>query len=455
MSIFKGRRFFLVPTLALAFSPCATFAVAQDSTPISEVSISSQFSADWLHQEQVVEPLQVHVPAEQFTLSLEQLQSIAIDMNPSLQRAAAEVNAARGRCIQVGLNPNPDVGIDFQQLGSSGLAEQYGASVSQEIVRRQKLRLNRAVGAHQVHELEQDYMAQRQRVLTDVRIAFIRALRAQRQIDVTRELVAISERALVVAQQLRMAQEVGKADVLQAELEVENARIELRNAENRHAAVWRELAAVTGQSGLVIQTLEGDLFAEKEPIRFEQALSVLQTSSPEISSAVERIEAARCQLAREQIEPMPNVTVSGLVNWRDNGANGQSDGGLAVSVPLPLWNRNQGAIQQARFELVAAQRELEQRTLDLQQRLAPTYERYSNARQQSQTYREQIIPRAEETLELTRTAYELGEVSFVNLLTIQRTYAENRLRFIDSLEALRVAEAEIEGLLLLGSLSVR
>ncbi len=394
------------------------------------------------------------VDGQSNALTLHELESMAVASNPSINRAAALVYAARGRALQAGLRPNPEVGVDLQQLGSDGLAEQYGVSVNQEIVRREKLRLDRSIELHEAHRLEQQLAAQRQRVLTDVRIAFIRALRAERELELTRQLVELSEQAARVTNDLLRAQEVGRTDLLQAELEVESALILLRNAENHQLAIWREISSITAQP-LDPQTIAGDINDDVHEIEFDEALAQLRRESPEVAAVLAAIQRARCNLSREQIETRPNVTVEGLINWRDNGIGGDADGGIAVSMPIPLWNKNQGGIRAARHQLNAAERELGQVQLNLKQRLAPVYQRYENAKEQVERYRNRIMPKSAETLELTREIYELGEIDFVSLLTVQRTYANNQLAYLDALESLRVAEAEITGMLLAGSLEIR
>ncbi len=387
-------------------------------------------------------------------LTLASLESIALSSNPSIERAAALVNAARARALQVSLRPNPEVGFEFQQLGSDGLAEQYGVLIRQEIVRGEKLRLNRSIELHRANRLAEELAAARQRVLTDVRIAYFRALRAQRQIELTTQLVQLAEKGVQVANELFTAQEVGRTDVLQAELEVETASVLLRNAENLRVAVWEELSAVTAQM-LEPQPLAGDLTDVGHEILYEEALAQLQHSSPEVAAVLADIGRAKCNLSRQQIETLPNLTLQGVINWRDNGIGGDADGNLGMAIPLPIWNKNQGGIREARHQLTAAQRELGQIELSLQQRLAPVYQRYRNAKEQVKRYQDRILPKAAETLALTREIYELGEINFVNLLTVQRTYANNQIAYLDALEALRVAETEITGMLLSDSLRSR
>lgn len=385
-------------------------------------------------------------------LSLEQLEQMALGTNPSVRRMAALVGAARGNTIQVGLPPNPNVGYEGQQLGSGGLAEQHGVLFTQEFVRGGKLRLNRAVADTERMRIEQQLAAQELRVLTDVRIAFYQVLLAQRQIDLTAELIRISDDGSQTVDQLFRANEVGRADTLQAQLEVENARILSENARNRHAAAWQSLTAVVGEPMLSPQPLSGDAESPPRSLDYQQSLGRLLELSPEIFAVAMDVDRARLAVERARVEPIPNVNFQGLVNWQDNGIDGKPDGGVAVSIPVPVFNRNQGAILRAEHELIAARQALSEMELSLQNRLAPVFEQYANARNQVERYRQVILPAAQESLDLTRQTYGAGETNYTALLTAQRTYSQTRLNYLDALLNLRIAEVEIEGLLLRGSL---
>ena len=103
-------------------------------------------------------------------------------------------------------------------------------------------------------------------------------------------------------------------------------------------------------------------------------------------------------------------------------------------------------------QLVAAERSVERVGLSLQNRLADVFRRYDNARQQVEKYASDILPSAKETLDLVTAGYQQGEFSYLNLLTAQRTYFQSNLAYLESLLELRSAKAQIEGLLLSGSL---
>ncbi len=439
----------LFAALATAFSSLADAGHGQDAPAV----LVNPAAAEAQPIESL--PVPTALPAVVEGLTLEQLEEMALTGNPSICRAYALVGAARGNWLQAGLKPNPSVGYEGQQLGSGGLAEQHGVLFSQEISTGGKLRLNRAVAQGEIVVAEQELAAQRQRVLTDVRIAYYHVLVAQRQIDLADELIRVSGEGSQSVDALFRAREVGRVDVLQAQLENEQAQILLQDARNRYDAAWRNLAAILGNPAMPPQSVVGDPSGSPKGIEFEETLARILSTSPEIGSAVAELERARRAIDRARVQPIPNVSFQGLVNWQDNGIGGKADGGVALSVPLPLFDRNQGAIIRAEREAAAARYAVSQVELDLMSRLTPVYERYANARNQVSRYRETVLPAAEESLTLTQKMYQAGEANYLGLLTAQRTFAQTNRNYLDAVLQLRTAEAEIEGLLLSGSLQHR
>jgi outer membrane protein, heavy metal efflux system len=385
-------------------------------------------------------------------LTLEDLERLALAHNPSLARFQAAVSAAEGHWVQVGLLPNPVVGYEGQQLGSGGRAEQHGVVIEQELVRGGKLRLNREVAAQDIFLAWQQLAAQERRILTDVRLGYYEVLLAGRQLSIAQDIERITASGVQAADALLKAQEVGRVDLLQAQLERENARILLNNSHNRYRAAWRALSAVIGLAQLPPHPVTGDVEVGRGEIDWQTGLDHLLSSSPEAAAALAGVQRARWALERARVEPVPNVLVDAVYNVVDNGVDGRDNAMLRVGVPLPIWNGNQGRIAQAQAELIAAERGFEQVQLRLQERLAPVFERYANASQQVERFRTTILPAAGETLELTRAAYQTGEIGFINLLTVQRTFAQTHLAYLQALRDLRLAEAEIDGLLLRDSL---
>jgi outer membrane protein, heavy metal efflux system len=384
-------------------------------------------------------------------LALGDLEQIALNNNPSLARAEALVAARRGNWVQVGLPPNFSWGYLGQQLGSGNRASQHAMLIDGEIVTGGKLRWNREVAAQEILQAEQNLYAQQQRVLTDVRVAFYEALIAQRSLELTGQLLRIARDAQTTAQRLFRAGETSEVDLRQADIEVFNAENFQNDARQRHFAAWQSLRAVLGTPQMIPVVLSGDLESIPDNLTWDDTLGRLLAISPEIGAAVANLDRARAALVRARREPIPNFRLQGGV-MQDQGINGKTDGIVQTLLPLPLINRNQGGISQALAEVTAAERGVQQVELDLQNRLAPVYERYASAAYRVRRYRESILPAAEKSLELVRRGYAAGEFPFLNLLNAQRTYFQHNQAYLQSLLDLRSSTSQIDGLLLSNSL---
>lgn len=385
-------------------------------------------------------------------LSLNDLEQMALENNPGIAEAWANIQATRGRWVQAGLPPNPRLGYSGQQLGSGGQAEQQGVYIEQEFIRGGKLRLGRAVANQEIVHAEQEFEVQRRRVLTDVQMGYYAVLCAQRRLELTDELVRVGNEATKAAQNLFEKGEGSRRDLLQARIESRSAETFRQQARNQHMAAWRMLAAVLGSPGMPPRTLVGKIDEAETQIAWEQSLQRLLSESPELAAAFVQVERARWAVDQARAQAVPDVNVQGIVQ-SDNGT-GSTNGSLLVSFPIPVLNRNQGGIRQAESELVAAERAAQRMELAMQHRLAPVFERYISSRNRVDNFRGGILGDAEESLKLTRQGYQAGELSFLNLLTAQRTYFQANLNYVEALCSMWAASTEIEGLLLTNSLEL-
>lgn len=383
---------------------------------------------------------------------LGEIEELALTHNPALARAAADLEAARGERLQAGLYPNPVVGVGQQQTGSRGLAEQDQVTFSQEIVLGGKLRLGRAAAEREVARLLHEAEVQRLRALTDARAGFFRVAAAQRERELTAELVRIADLGVGEAARRDAGTAVGENDVVEARIERHRAEIEFRRAVHRHAAAWRSLGAVVGRPDLPPGPVEADLGPLPAERTWEEVVRVSLRSSPELAASAAACEREAAGLSRAVAQRVPNVTVDAVYNWRDNGVGGRPDGGFLVSVPLPVWDRNQGGIAQARARAASAAHASRQAELDLTNRLALAFERYENARFEVTQYRDVLLPQSARALELTRANFAAGAADYNDLLTSQRTYAQASLAHLAAVRELLVADAELEGMALTGSL---
>ncbi|MEX2140186.1 MAG: TolC family protein [Pirellulales bacterium] len=398
------------------------------------------------------EPIPLGDTAQPAGITLEELQAIALANNPTLAQAAARVDAARGRWLQAGLYPNPSVGYMADEIGMAGRAGMQGFAISQEIVRGGKLGLQRAAASQEIVQAQQQLESQRLRVLNDVRTQFYNLLAAQRTMELSGELVRLGEQGLKAADDLFRAQEVSRVDLLQARVELSTARVSAEVAGNRYVAIWRRVAATVGAPDMQPQPAAGDLEAALPELTWDESLARVLAASPELAAA--RADAARATwaLRRARAEPIPNLHVQAGVQHDNEG--GDDVANLQIMLPLPIHNKNQGAIRAADAELRMAQAEVARLELQLQTRLAAAFERYANARRQVERYSREILPDARTSLELVTRGYRQGEFAYLPLLEAQRTVSRTNLAYLTALEQLWDNATAIEGLLLMDSLQM-
>ena len=383
-------------------------------------------------------------------LTLEDLESLALAYNPTLGLAQAQVDAAQGRWVQAGLPPNPMIGYAGEEMGANGTAGMQGFFIGQQIITAHKNRLDRAVVAQEIQQAAQQLEAQRLRVLTDVRVAFAVALAAQRQLDVTEELVRVSDETVETIAKLEQALQRSRVELLQSQIEAEAAHVLLGTARQEYAGAWRRMVSLAGVPQMPPARLIGEIEELPDERQWSAALDRIIQENPVVAAAFANIERASWAIERAYAERIPDINVQVMLQ-HDNGIGDQVTS-VQVGFPLPLWNKNQGGIQAAEAEFRVARQQAAQVELELAFQLASVYQRYANARQQVVRYSESILPNAREALDLVREGYTAGQLDYLNLLTAQRTFFQSTLAYVDALGDLRAAEAELEGLLLTGSL---
>ncbi|MCP4784119.1 MAG: TolC family protein [Fuerstiella sp.] len=387
------------------------------------------------------------------SLSLADLESLALQRNPTLATATARMNAARGQKVQAGLYPNPSVGYHATEIGNLGTAGQQGAFISQRFITGGKLELDQAIADREIQEAHFRFHAQEERVLSDVRIRFYDALAAQRRVDLSKELAGIGDRLVQATEKLIAGRQGTENDLLQAEIRADESHILFDNAANEQIEAWRRLVAVVGVPAMLTARLNGQLDADMPSRDWDSCYATVLENNPKLNAARTRVQRAGIVIRRAKKEPVPNVDLS--VSVRHHNVTDSEVANVQLGIPIPIFNRNQGNIRSAEADWIAACHEVKRIELSLQDRLAVVYRRYSNAHQQAERYRQRMVPRASRSLKLVTDGYQQGQVQYLTLLTAQQTYLQVSLAYLDALRELRAASSLIEGQLLTDSLAER
>ena len=400
-------------------------------------------------------------PADQIAaggMRLEELEQMALANNPTVAQVQASLRVAAGLTRQAGLYPNPTVGYYGDEIrgGYTGGGKQ-GGFVSQTILLGGKLRAARQLAQLQANEVETSGQIQRLRILNNVRIAFYHVLAAQRLKDVRQNLAKLAADATDTSLQLGNVGQADRPDILQAEVEQQQASVALRIAEQNLQASWRMLAAVVGKPDLPVGRLEGDLEAIPD-LNYEEWVATTLRESPEVKLAQQAAERADAALDQAKKAPVPDLQVTGILVQSFEprevapGPIGLQ-GGAQIGVQLPIFNRNQGNIAAARGEIESARQELARVKLQLQRYLASTFQDYTAARLMVQQYKTEMLPRAEQAYRLYQTNYQRMAGAYPQVLISQRTLFQLEVDYVQALESAWQSALMIRGFGLMDGLS--
>jgi outer membrane protein, heavy metal efflux system len=387
-------------------------------------------------------------------VTLQQVQKIAADSNPTLRQAEAEIRATKARQQQAGLYPNPTVGYTGDEIrgGSVGGGKQ-GFFLQQAVVTGGKLALSREVFGKEVKLAEIEAEEQKIRVQSAVKMAFLRVLAAQELLEARRDLAKIAQDAAETQRRLMNTGQADESEVLEAEVEAQRARMAARMQENTLREEWRSLAAVIGQPELPLATVAGNLETDWPELNEDQAVETVAKESPAVRIADAAESRAQSVLARAKREPVPDLLIRGGLEYNNEtlGSVPWAKGweGIAeLAVQIPLFNRNQGNTAAARADIDRAGQEKSRIALTLRERAASAVDQYANARLMAVEYRDEMLPRAKRAYSMMVDKYGQMLASYPRVLDTRRRLYELQIEYISALESVWTNGIALQGFLL-------
>jgi len=383
--------------------------------------------------------------AEERTLTLGEATRLALTNNPALRTLAASADAAKARLAGASLllQSNPTVTATAgPRSTAAGKTTDYSVQVLQqiEIGGKRGARIDAAEAALEATEAQ--VQALRADVAASVRESFGRALAAEQRVQLAAEAVAVSQQAVNAAEE-RFRE--GAA----ALLEVNTARVELGRvardrgeAERRRAEAFADLHLLLGLDPLETVTLQREV-ASEEPVRGPAELvREALANRGEVKASRRALDAAEAEarLASRERFPSPRIGASYSHEQESNTAIVQT----VLSFDLPLFNRNKAARGVAAARVAQSETALEATDRRIRQEVLAAVARLQAAQSAADGYASDVVRAMQENMELVTESYRAGKIDFLQLLLIRRQTLEARREYIDVLEELNAARAQID-----------
>jgi cobalt-zinc-cadmium efflux system outer membrane protein len=382
-------------------------------------------------------------------LTLRQALALALLRNPELASTAWEVRAGEARTLQAGLLPNPEVSVEVENFAGSGEFRGFDAAETTialgQVIELGGKRLRRARVAGLERDLVAwDYEATRLNVFTATVKAFVEVLSAQAQLALNEELVRLAEQVLRTVAARVQAGQVSPVEETRTRVALSTNRIALERARRALVAARERLAATWGSPVSAFERVEGAL-EPIAPIPSAERLVRRIGQNPDIARWVVEITQRQAAVALEEARRIPNVTGAGGV--RQHSRTGDMALIMQLTLPIPVFDRNQGALLAARYQLAKAGEERRATEVRVLSELTSTYAELSSAFAEATTLQDDVLPGAQSAFEAFSEGYRQGKFGFLDVLDAQRTLSEARGRYLEALTAYHRAVADMERLI--------
>ncbi len=376
-------------------------------------------------------------------ITLDQAVASALQNAPEIAGSNALNKAANSARRQSTAWQNPQLAIEAENIGGSGVYKGYDGAettvtVGQLVEIGGKRSARRSVAERDQALAQLDQKNETLNVVRQVKIAFAKASAAQERLKLARQQSKLSDDIFAgVKRRVDAAADPlyqkNKARIAQA-----SANIALKRAEREQATALAILGQLTGSK---VERVDTSAFHKLDK---PAQLGII---APDLVITREdlEVEKSKAVYALERANAVPDPTITaGIRNLREDDENAFVVG---LSFPIPVLNLNRGNIQKAGYEIAARDAERQQTIRDAKTEIMERQKLLSDAYQEAKALQEDILPEAEAALKDARRGYSSGAFAYLDVLDAQRTLFESKAAYLDALLEYQANQAEVEYLI--------
>jgi cobalt-zinc-cadmium efflux system outer membrane protein len=372
-------------------------------------------------------------------LTLEQALAHAFKTNPELAAAVLEVEAVEATILQAGARPNPEISTLLEDTRKANRTTTIQLNQALELGGKRGARI--AAAGKGRDAAQADLLTKRADIQAEVVAAYFSVLEAQENLQLLRSSLQLAQRATAITSKRVIAGKAAPIEETKARVAEAGVQVELQQADSSLIIARRRLAATWGDSRPAFASVDGEI--NNLPALPEMtALQARLQDSPAFARARLEVERRQAMTELERSRRIPDVTVS--IGGKRVPEDGRTQIIFGLSMPIPVFDRNQGNLLEALRRTDKARDEQKSAELRLKGELADAYERLKLGRQQVAALQDEIVPAAQKTYDITTKGFELGKFSFLEVLDAQRVLFQAKSQTLRALADSHRAATEIE-----------
>ncbi|WP_421553272.1 TolC family protein [Pseudomonas yamanorum] len=359
------------------------------------------------------------------TLTLESALQTAFANNPDMAAAQWEIDIAQGGRQQAGLIPNPVASWDAEDTRRNSRTTTVKLSQTLELGGKRGARIDVATRAQEAAALTLEQ--RRNGLRADVIDGYYGALRAQERLDLAQRSLALAERGLVVANGRVTAGKSSPVEATRAQVQLSEIRLEFNRAQMGLTDAYRRLAASTGAASTDFQAVATQAQAAPALPSPTQLLGRLEQTA-ELRLAELQIVQGEAALGLEKAQRIPDLDVS--IGSQYDASVRERVNVVGVSMPIPLFNRNQGNVLAASRRADQARDLRNAAELRLRTETRQALDLWQTANTEVRSFNQQILPAAQSAVDSATRGFEMGKFNFLDVLDAQRTLIAARTQYL-------------------------
>ncbi|MCU1780029.1 TolC family protein [Pseudomonas sp. 14P_5.3_Bac1] len=363
--------------------------------------------------------------AQAQTLTLDAALQAAFANNPDLAAAQWDIDIAQGGRQQAGLIPNPVASWDAEDTRRNTRTTTLKLSQTLELGGKRGARIDVATRAQDAAALTLEQ--RRNGLRADVIDSYYSALRAQQRLDLAQRSMALAERGLVVAKGRVTAGKSSPVETTRAQVQVSQIRLELNRAQIGLSDAYRRLAASTGSATPDFQHVAAQSQSAPPLPAAAQLLARLEQTT-ELRLADLHIIQSEASVGLEKAQRIPDLDVS--IGSQYDASVRERVNLVGVSMPIPLFNRNQGNVLAASRRADQARDLRNAVELRLRTETRQALDLWQTADTEVRAFNQHILPAAQSAVDSATRGFEMGKFNFLDVLDAQRTLIAARTQYL-------------------------
>jgi cobalt-zinc-cadmium efflux system outer membrane protein len=378
-------------------------------------------------------------------LTLEDAVEIAINNNPLIKSKKHNIGSSEGRVRQAGLLPNPEIEFFTQEMPTNNIGfdqSQNSVALFQKLETGGKRKLRVKAAEKEKRVMEMDLQSTIANITAKVKKSFFNVLTTHEELKFAEEALEITKSLMSISNQRFEIGDIARIDVLKAEIELSNAKMRVQNTERKYLNSAKILQTVMGVPDIDLNNLFPISTADTPSLNLDNLNDLLLNNHPALKARKKVVELSVIKISEAKRMAIPDINAT--VGYKRLSATDINTIQAGIEFPLPIFNRNQGKIIEARALSHKAKDDVEVVRNQLLLQLSNAFSLYTSTREQVRFFTYTIVPQSEESLKIARQGYKQGEFDYLEVLDAQRTLANTRISYLKILNELFSSITEIE-----------